>query len=120
MKTTGVVGKKYGFLRILVKFYLLDNYSCLQYLRINSPSSTRVALSFCDALVPGPNKNVMVPRNEYSPADMQAMRRRERLRAKNTTGSILEFHHLRMILCMDDVLGESSAKCPKVCRKFLP
>ena len=28
-------------------------------------------------LVPGPNENVMMPRNEYSPADMQAMRRRE-------------------------------------------
>ena len=67
MKTTGVVGKNYGFLRILVIFYFLDNYSCRQYLRGNSPSSTRVALPFCDALVPGPNKNVMVPRNEYSP-----------------------------------------------------
>ena len=77
MKTTDVVGKNYGFLRILVIFYLLDNYSCRQYLRGNSPSSTRVALPFCDALVPGPNENVMVPRNEHSPADMQAMRRRE-------------------------------------------
>ena len=77
MKTTGVVGENYGFLRILVIFYLLDNYSCRQYLRGNSLSSTRVALPFCDALVPGPNENVMVPRNEHSPADMQAMRRRE-------------------------------------------
>ena len=92
MKTTGVVGKNYGFLRILVIFYLLDNYSCRQYLRGNSPSSTRVALPFCDALVPGPNENVMVPRNEHSPADMQA----------------------------GGYASESAAKCLQVCRKFFP
>ena len=122
MKTTGVVGKNNGLLRILVIFDLLDNYSCRQYLWGNSQSSRRVALPVCNALVPGPNSNVMVPRNEHSPADMQAIIMQARIFTgkKCATLSILEFHHLRIILCLDDVLCESAAKYLKVCRKFLP